>query len=190
MGLDIYLYRLRKANKLEEGKQYTREELMNLAPNACTLTEDDEGYKCPSIQSVGTKITVIEKMYDAKKIAEKFDIPGCTKLRTIGESLGDHHSITFSLYNDSDEEVGSCTVTDDIEADVLVDCPVDYLVFEEEEVDYQRKGLNDEGWELMPENCVHDDDKERVEKMVKYGGLSETFLDNWVDGETCLLCWW
>ena len=63
-------------------------------------------------------------------------------------------------------------------------------VYQTEELDYQRKGLNDYGWSLLPENCTYCFDKDVVEKLVEEGGLSETFIENWIDGETALYAWW
>lgn len=62
-------------------------------------------------------------------------------------------------------------------------------VFKTIEIDYQRKGLTEYGWELLPENCEYCMDYDTVQKLTQEG-LSDTFLDNWVDGETALLAWW
>ena len=63
-------------------------------------------------------------------------------------------------------------------------------VIKKKEVDYQRKGLNDRGWELLPDNCTYCTDESIVELLVEEGNLSESFLENWVDGETALYAWW
>lgn len=63
-------------------------------------------------------------------------------------------------------------------------------VIKKTEVDYQRKGLNDRGWELLPDNCTYCTDESIVELLVDEGNLSESFLENWVDGETALYAWW
>jgi hypothetical protein len=55
---------------------------------------------------------------------------------------------------------------------------------------YQRDGLNEYGNSLLPENCQICDDRERVEKLVRSGGLNECFLDEWVDGKTAFHAWW
>jgi hypothetical protein len=62
--------------------------------------------------------------------------------------------------------------------------------FQLEELAYQRKGLNDEGWELLPENDALCDDKELVRQLAEQGGLSAEFLDNWIDGCTVFHAWW
>lgn len=59
-----------------------------------------------------------------------------------------------------------------------------------EEIDYQRKGLNDTGWGLLPENCGYCDDKDLIRKITKEGGLSESFIENWIDDETVFWAWW
>lgn len=58
------------------------------------------------------------------------------------------------------------------------------------EVDYQRKGLNDTGWSLLPENCCYCDDKDLICEMTEDGGLSESFIENWIDDETVFWAWW
>lgn len=55
---------------------------------------------------------------------------------------------------------------------------------------YQQGGLNEYGDSLLPENCQICDDRERVEKLVRSGGLDECFLDEWVDGKTAFHAWW
>ena len=45
------------------------------------------------------------------------------------------------------------------------------------------------GWNLLPENCEFCMDYNIVEALTEEG-LSETFLDNWVEGETALVAWW
>ena len=60
-----------------------------------------------------------------------------------------------------------------------------------DEVDYQRKGLNERGWDLMAcDNCEYTDNYDAVKAMVDEGGLSETFLTNWKEGETVFCPWW
>jgi hypothetical protein len=60
-----------------------------------------------------------------------------------------------------------------------------------DEVDYQRKGLNERGWDLMAcDNCEYTDDYDAVKAMVDEGGLSKTFLTNWKEGETVFCPWW
>lgn len=61
---------------------------------------------------------------------------------------------------------------------------------EMDEIDYQRKGLTNEGWGLLPENCSYCGDRTVVEKLCKDGGLSMSFLNNWEDGVTLFYAWW
>jgi hypothetical protein len=69
---------------------------------------------------------------------------------------------------------------------------VDVYVFNRKEVAYQRKGLNKRGQELLDEsyNSLYLDDKQLVETLVREGGLSQEFLDVWVDGETMFVASW
>lgn len=57
------------------------------------------------------------------------------------------------------------------------------------EIEYQRKGLDDNGWAALPENCTYCADKSVVKALCK-GGLSRKFLRSWVDGETLFYAWW
>lgn len=59
-----------------------------------------------------------------------------------------------------------------------------------DEVDYQRKGLNDTGWTLLPENCSYCGDRTVIENLCNRGGLSMSFLRNWEDGKTLFCAWW
>jgi len=58
------------------------------------------------------------------------------------------------------------------------------------DIDFQHKGLNDIGWKLMPQNLSYCDDKDKIIKMVRMGGLANSFLDNWVEGATIFHVWW
>ena len=55
---------------------------------------------------------------------------------------------------------------------------------------YQRGGLNDEGFEMLPENGSLCDDKELVRRLVEKGGLSPEFIEKWEDGVTVFFNWW
>lgn len=59
-----------------------------------------------------------------------------------------------------------------------------------DEIDYQRKGLNDTGWTLLPENCSYCGDRNVIENLCNKGGLSMSFLENWEDGKTLFCAWW
>lgn len=89
-------------------------------------------------------------------------------------------NITISIDNGDKKAFDQITFTKDTPT----------YVIKEEEIDYQRKGLNERGWELLPENCTYCMDKVVIEQLVEEGNLSESFLENWVDGETALMAWW
>lgn len=59
-----------------------------------------------------------------------------------------------------------------------------------ENLDYQRKGINLEGWDLLPENSTYCTNKKVVEELVEKGGLHEGFLENWINNETAFIAWW
>ena len=58
------------------------------------------------------------------------------------------------------------------------------------EAAYQRGDLNDEGFEMLPENGSLCDDKELVRRLVEKGGLSPEFIEKWEDGVTVFYNWW
>ena len=92
----------------------------------------------------------------------------------------DLKNITIFIEADDKKAIDKITFTKDTPT----------YVVKEEEIDYQRKGLNERGWELLPENCTYCMDRTVIEQLVEEGNLSESFLENWVDGETALMAWW
>ena len=74
--------------------------------------------------------------------------------------------------------------------DVICTTATDAYVVILEGIDYQRKGLTEEGWQLIPENCMYCDDKALIRKMTQVGGLSKSFMTRWRDGKTVFFPWW
>ena len=66
----------------------------------------------------------------------------------------------------------------------------EHYVFELTDIAYQRGDLNDEGWEMLPENGSLCDDKELVKRLVAKGGLSPEFIEKWEDGAAVFYSWW
>ena len=67
--------------------------------------------------------------------------------------------------------------------------PTPTYVWDMTEVDYQRKGLTDEGWEILPDNNTYCMGYDLVQALTEEG-LSTSFLENWVEGETALYPSW
>lgn len=68
----------------------------------------------------------------------------------------------------------------------------DVIAFDLKELAYQREGLNERGWELLPDpdkEPALSDDKERVRLMTEEGGLSKEFIEKWEDGQTIFNGW-
>ena len=94
----------------------------------------------------------------------------------------------YRFSNDGDEIEINCVTEEDLTPYVTKNVEETYI-YKIEEVDYQRKGLTEMGWKLLPGNCEFCMDYDVVVALTEEG-LSETFLDNWVDGETALVAWW
>ena len=55
---------------------------------------------------------------------------------------------------------------------------------------YQRKGINNYGWSIMPENLSYTSDFDKVQALCEEGGLDKKFVDRWVEGKTVFRPWW
>lgn len=186
MGLDMYLRRVTKPEL--EDRLYTRKELDELRIRTREVDDD----LCEAIRNNSVEVNVIDKMYVKEKLAEAagIDSTKVAYLFILQESLNKNgHTITFGFGNDKDERLGSITINAEDEK-YLQEAKRTMLAYVSEEVDYQRKGLNEEGWDLLPENCEACDDFKVIEALVEHGGLSETFIENWEDGCTIFVAWW
>lgn len=56
------------------------------------------------------------------------------------------------------------------------------------EAAYQR-GIDDGGWDMLPDNCQYCDNRERIKEMVDAKYLYPDFLKNWTDNSV-LWAWW
>lgn len=186
MGLDMYLRRVTKPEL--EDRFYTRKELDELRIRTRELDDD----LCEAIRNNSVEVNVIDMMYVREKLAQAAGIdPGkvdyCHVLQESFNKNG--HTITFGFLNDKRISLGNITINAEDE-NYLQEVKRTMLAYVSEEVDYQRKGLNEEGWDLLPENCEACDDFKVVEALVERGGLSETFIENWEDGCTIFVAWW
>lgn len=183
MGLDMYLYRVSKINA-DKRRVYTREELEGNSWNDYS-PEDIKSFP-KSIVDNCIELKVKIEYYNINKILAENGQKEGTK---IGVSCYSSKGITFSIYPEEKETIQVEISNEDLPK-YLFSQINKRCVCKMEEVDYQRKGLNDEGWALLPGNCEYCDDKSRIKEMCEIGGLSETFLENWVDNETVFYPWW
>lgn len=195
MGLDMYLRRVTKPEL--EDRFYTRNELDEL--RISTREVDDD--LCEAIRNNSVMVDIIDQRYVNKKLAEAAGVDYSKvskcyiggeffKCYIGGESFNkDSHKIAFCFLNEKEELLGRVTIDAD-DKNYLEEVKRTMLAFILEEVDYQRKGLNEYGIELLPEDCKECDDFKVVEALVEHGGLSGTFIDNWEDGRTIFVAWW
>lgn len=197
MGLDIYLERFTKVN-LDTNKIYKQEELETYS----TMTVDDAEDRLPQelIENFTSKVDVEYTIWDWNLLYNVFKEkypeiytdnkrPKNLIFHNTGTSYKeDNQSYIWRDY-ENDTMIELIGKIDDDFAHVTSTQIIPTYVYKTEEVDYQRKGLTEYGWELLPENCSYCTDYQVVSDLTKEG-LSDTFLDNWVDGETALLAWW
>lgn len=191
MGLDLYLRKVTKP-QLDRGRAYTRLELNNKGIDTIEFPKKGEKDSiCRTIRDNSVPIVVIDMRYVKDKLAEAagLDAKKVKYLSRVMESFGEISKITFELLDENEVSLGEITINSDDE-NYLEEFRRTMLAYELKEVAYQRKGLNDYGWELLPPNCSDTDDFKVVEALVQYGGLSEEFIDKWEEGRTIFHPWW
>lgn len=184
MGLDMYLYRVKVLEGIERNTVIKEEELRKKYPHAVVM--DKKQCKLKTITNAGIPITLIQMVPDPFKIGKAYSLYDTFRV----ECTSSYEDICFDCFDIKENDIGNVAIPRNEMPKYLKESRWSGLAFIMEEVDYQRKGLNDEGWELLPENCEYCEEKERVEALVTRGGLSPTFLDNWEDGKTLFWAWW
>lgn len=188
MGLDIYLFNVRKNDTLKENETYTREDIEKIA-NISTFELKSKDI-CKTIRDKSVIINVIDKVFSPKLIGKYAKIDNVKDIsRYAATYCGEKSKISFYLYDKDKNKIGDITIPYEDWDKVLIEKVFKYYACELKQIDYQRKGLNDYGWSHIPENCAYCDKKTVVREMVK-GGLSKSFLDEFVKGETVIHCWW
>ena len=195
MGLDLHLVRLSKP-QLEAKDIYEEEDLD--CYNSCPV----EGHDLPSelidrfaqLVTVNTQYWDMEALYQVFKAQYPDQYPADTKPNTVDfYPCGGHYGPDSCSYIWEDYD-RPCLIklegqsVNDLK-DYLTLKPTPTYVWDMTEVDYQRKGLTDEGWEILPDNCTYCMDYDRVKALTEEG-LSTSFLENWVEGETALYPSW
>jgi len=170
MGLDMYLEKISaptfgdKTNRV--GIEYYEKE-------------------CKTIKKFAVIKDDIAKYHDLEKIAKDYEMDKesiyCSGWGSDGWNFRDD-------YADKSTKIS----LQDVEEKYTIEKTEQFYFYDTEETAYQRKGLNDKGWELLETigNCVSCDKKAQIKKIVKEGGLSEDFINNWINGKTVFHAWW
>lgn len=205
MGLDIYLEKFTKPT-IDTSKTYTSAELYD--KDISYITVDDNNIENLLPQEIIDKycqiVTITTEVIDPEKLLPYFKekypdtylniTTDDTNLCVAGTESADEDEITVIItdYNHTiDKFHASVTITSQNQQfDITKTIPIQVYVYQTEEVDYQRKGLNEYGWSLLPENCTYLTNYDNLVELVNEGGLSRSFLNNWIDGETALMAWW
>lgn len=203
MGLDIYLEKFTKPT-IDTTKTYTSAELYN--KDLSYISVDDNAIENRLPQEIIDKycqiVTITAEIIDPEKLLPYFkekypDVyanvtADDTNLCVGGVKSADEITVTITDYNRTIDKLHpSITITSQNQQfDITKTIPIQVYVYQTEEVDYQRKSLNEYGWSLLPENCTYSTNYDNLVELVNKGGLSRSFLDNWIDGETALMAWW
>lgn len=205
MGLDIYLEKFTKPT-IDTSKTYTSAELYDKDLSYIAIDENNIENRLPQeiIDKYCQIVTITAEVIDPEKLLPYFkekypDVyanitANDTNLCVAGTKSADEDEITVIItdYNHTIDKLHpSVTITSQNQQfDITKTIPIQVYVYQTEEVDYQRKGLNEYGWSLLPENCTYSTNYDNLVELVNEGGLSHSFLNNWIDGETTLMAWW
>lgn len=203
MGLDIYLEKFAKPT-INTAKTYTPAELYDKDLSYITVDDNNLENRLPQeiIDNHCQTVTITEEVIDLEKILLYFKkkYPDTYANVTVEDTnlcsgevkSADEMTVTITDYNHTiDKHHPSVTITSQNQQfNITKKVPVQVYVYQTEEVDYQRKGLNEYGWSLLPENCTYSTNYDNLVELVNEGGLSRSFLDNWIEGETALMAWW
>lgn len=203
MGLDIYLEKFTKPT-IDTTKTHTSDELYNKGLSYIAIDDNNIENCLPQeiIDKYCQIVTITVEVIDPEKLLPSFkekypDVyanvtADDTNLCVEGVKSADEITVTITDYNRTIDKLHpSITITSQNQQfDITKTIPIQVYVYQTEEVDYQRKSLNEYGWSLLPENCTYSTNYDNLVELVNKGGLSRSFLDNWIDGETALMAWW
>ena len=184
MGLDIYLYEVQKIGA-HNNKVWTLDEIEDRSINI--FDADAITHQPKTICDNCTKIKVKREYYNIPKILKDYGYDDTVHIELVGQSSDNS---TFCVTDKSGKEDFIKISLEDIVNKYTFSQINKVYACKMEEVAYQRKGLNDNGWDLLPGNCEFSDDKANVRRMVKIGGLSEDFIRSWKDNHTVFYAWW
>lgn len=205
MGLDIYLEKFAKPT-IDTSKTYTSTELYDKDLSYIAIDDNNIENRLPQeiIDNYCQIVTITAEVIDPEKLLPYFKekypdtyaniTTDDTNLCVAGTESADEDEITVIItdYSHTINKLHtSVTITSQNQQfNITKTIPVQVYVYQTEEVDYQRKGLNEYGWSLLPENCTYSTNYDNLVELVNEGGLSRSFLDNWIEGETALMAWW
>lgn len=187
MGLDIYLYKVKKNDSLKENETYKRDDI-NIK-HLVTIEKDSKNI-CKTIIDNSTIINIIDKFFSVDLVGKYAKVEGAKSICCVGSFYSSKNSMEcFEIYDENDNMIGYVEIPEKDWESVSEEKTYEYYAFELIKIDYQRKGLDDYGWEHLPNNCSYCDEKTVIKEMVK-GGLARRFLNKFEKGNTVLMCWW
>jgi hypothetical protein len=203
MGLDIYLEKFTKPT-IDTNKTYTSAELYDKDLSYIAIDDNNIENRLPQeiIDKYCQIVTITAEVIDPEKLLPYFKekypnvyanvTENDTNLYVGGVKSADEITVTITDYDHTIDKLHpSITITSQNQQfDITKTIPIQVYVYQTEEVDYQRKGLNEYSWSLLPENCTYSTNYDNLVELVNEGGLSRSFLNNWIDGETALMAWW
>lgn len=191
MGLDMYLFRCKKPQGIEPGDLLSEEKYQYMEDHGTTFfSTKDYSRLCNSIKKNSVEVDGLCLFYDLTMISMKL----CDKY-----GIDYDHDLEDNLNLVAQDDKERVFQSKGYKVSIPNDEMEQYLYHKKqhlyavnmEEIAYQRKGLNDRGWDLMAcDNCDYTDDFDAVKAMVDEGGLSKEFVDSWVDEETVFCPWW
>lgn len=187
MGLDMFLYKVSKPDILKEGERYKSDSIRSIK-NLHLLSKEQQ--ICKTIKDNSINIICTEKVYSPELIGKLVKKEVTYISKTSSMYCGEKCELKFDLFNTNKEKIGEIILTEKDNDKVLIEKDFEYIAFMAEEIDYQRKGLNDKGWSLIPENCEYCDKKTVIRNMCSGGGLKKSFLEKFEKGKTVFLAWW
>lgn len=203
MGLDIYLEKFTKPT-IDASKTYTSAELYDKDLSYISVDDNNIENRLPQeiIDKYCQIVTITAEVIDPEKLLPYFkekypDVYATVAAEDTNLNVGnvkseDEITATIIDYNHTIDKLhASITITSQNQQfNITKTIPIQVYVYQTKEVDYQRKGLNEHGWSLLPENCTYSTNYDNLVELVNEGGLSRSFLNNWIEGETALMAWW
>lgn len=183
MGLDIYLYNVKKNENIKEGSIIDPKYFSDNVTFLPIYNEDNsKKYYCDVILNNSVKVFKDDLIIDFQKIYNTFSKVHKEKYDV---KIGGWGKNQYIIYVDNERFEFS---VDEIKENYSKIERHEYYMCILESVAYQR-GLPDEGWEYLPNNCEYCDDEEVLDNLLK-NGLDESFNYNWKSESTVLLAWW
>ena len=180
MGLDISLFRVNTPRlpsviKGSNLKAYSHITFIGADRRICKTFKENSKNVLIEMQTVD--IDKLRSIYgiDSKIKDEDIYVTQAANVYEVQASDGIKHNLLFCL---SEEEYYNVSFVKRIP----------YMAAELVEIAYQR-GISEDGWNLLPENCELVDDKERIEELTHHG-LDKEFIEKWVDDKTIFEAWW